>query len=121
MGRFKDCAKNMWKTIGVTPEGDKRIWYHTNNMPFVVIKTTKGFVHYNPWLWKKHFGIIPKGYIVRNFSNRLLDVEIKDLKLITRQEHGKLNTAQRLSPVNQEIKKLTNKLSRAIKNQENGK
>ena len=121
MGRFSECAKKKWETTGQAPIGEKRIWYHPDNTPFVVIKTKKGFVHYNPWLWKKHKGKIPDGFIVRNFSNKLLEVQITDLKLITREENAYLNTSNRLTPASREIKKLSNKLLRAIKTNENGK
>ena len=119
MGRFKDCAKNMWETIGVAPEGEKRIWYRNDNTPFVVIKNNKGFVHYNPYLWKLHYGKIPKGYVVRNFSNKLLDVTINDLKLITREHNAFLNTTCRLTEETKKTKQLINQLSRAIQKQEN--
>lgn len=118
MGRFSECANKRWKTTGVTQKGEKRIWYNQDNSPFVVIKEKNGFVHYNPWLWEQHFGKPPKGYIVRNFSNKLLDVSIKDLKLITRAQNASLNSKNRLTPELKKTKKLINKLSIAIKNQE---
>lgn len=114
MGRFKDCAKKRWEKSRITPNGEKRIWYTSNNTPFVVIKTTTGFVHYNPWLWEQYYGKPPKGYVVRNFSNKLIDVSITDLKLITRAESAGINRTLNLTPELKEIKQLTRKLNKAI-------
>lgn len=118
MGRFKGGANKRWEVTGVTPEGEKRIWYNHDNRPFVVIRLKSGFVHYNPWLWEQYYGKPPKGYVVRNFSDNLLDVSISDLKLVTRAQNAALNSRNRLPPELQQTKKLINKLSRAIKNQE---
>lgn len=117
MGRLAIANKKRWQTSPPTPEGEKRIWYYKDNTPFVVIKTKKGFVHYNRWLWNFHYGKVPNGYVVRNFSDKLLDVTITDLKLITRKQHAYLNSINRLSSGTKKTKQLINKLSRAIQKQ----
>lgn len=119
MGKLAVANKKRWITSPPADVGEKRIWYRKDNTPFVVIKTNKGFVHYNPYLWKLHYGKIPKGYVVRNFSNKLLDVTINDLKLITREHHAFLNTTCRLPEETKKTKQLINQLSRAIQKQEN--
>ena len=43
MGRFKICNEKMWKKRGVTPVGEKRVWFNQLNTPFVVIKIKEGF------------------------------------------------------------------------------
>lgn len=117
-GRLAVANKKRWLAIPPALEGEKRIWYRKDNTPFVVIKTKTGFVHYNPWLWQQYYGKIPKGYVVRNFSDKLLDVSIKDLKLITRAHHSYLNTTNRLPEATKKTKQLINKLSRAIQKQQ---
>ena len=118
MGKLSVANKKRWETSPPAPEGEKRVWYRKDNTPFVVIKTKEGFVHYNPWLWKLYYGEIPKGYVVRNFSNKLLDVTINDLKLISKSHNATLNSTTRLSTESKKTKQLINKLSRAIQKQQ---
>ncbi|WP_417200080.1 hypothetical protein [Bizionia sp.] len=114
MGRFKICPIKAWETMGQAPDGEKRVWYHQDNSPFVVIKTKTGFVHYNPWLWEQHYGKPAKGMVIRNFSTKLLDVKITDLKLITREENARLNSKNRLPEHLRETQKLIRTLNKTI-------
>lgn len=114
MGRFAMCPQKRLKTIGVTPEGEKRVWHHINDSPFVVIKTKKGFEYYSRWLWKKHFGPIPKGMNVRIMSEDKINFTEKDLLLITNAENSVMNTKNRLPKELRETLQLVNKLNRLI-------
>src|SRR5690606_41606078 len=98
--------------------GDKWMWRLPNSTAFVVTKANKGFVHYNPWLWEQHFGKPPKGMIVRNFSAKLLDVTISDLKLITQEENGRINSINRTPKHLRETKALIKQLNKLIINTE---
>lgn len=114
MGRFKICPIKAWETMGQAAISEKRVWHHKDKSPFVVIKTKSGFMHYNPWLWEQHYGKPPKGMVVRNFSNKLLDVTITDLKLITREENARLNSVNRLPEHLKESRKLIRELNKVI-------
>jgi hypothetical protein len=121
MGRFKDCPINAWKTRGVAKIGDKRVWYRQDDTPFVVIKEKYGFVHYNRWLWEKHFGPIPKGMNVKITSDDKINYTEKDLILITNAENAILNSKNRLPPELQEtfrlIKKINKQYLKMMKNE----
>lgn len=119
MGRFKICPIKAWETMGQAPIGEKRIWYHKDQTPFVVIKQKNGWVHYNPWLWEQHHGKPPKGMVVRNFSNKLLDVNITDLKLISRSENAILNSKNRLPSHLKETQQIIKQLNKVILKLEN--
>jgi len=114
MGRFSMCAKKRWETTGVAPEGEKRVWFHSDNTPLVVIKTNHGWVHYNRWLWEKHFGAIPEGMNVRINSDERINFTKEDLILVTNAENSALNSKNRLPPEARETKKILNKLTKAI-------
>lgn len=120
MGRFSDCPVKAWETRGNVAEiGEKRIWFHQDKKPFVVIKIKKGFVHYNPWFWEQHFGKVPKGMMVRNKTNKLLDVQIEDLFLVNKSENAILNSKNRVSTEAKKTKVLIRQLEKQIiKNQE---
>lgn len=114
MGRFKICNIKRWEATGVTPVGEKRVWYHNADAPYVVIKTKKGFEPYNRWLWEKHFGPIPKGMNVRIMSNDRINFTEKDLVLITNAENSALNSSNRLPKEFRETLHLVNKLNRIL-------
>ncbi len=114
MGRFAMCATKRWETTGETPVDEKHLWYRKDNTPFVVIKTKKGFVHYNRWLWEKHFGPIPPGMNVRIMSKDRINYTEKDLILITNAENSALNSQNRLPPELRQTMHIINKLNRVI-------
>jgi hypothetical protein len=119
MGRFAACAKNRWKTTGQTPIGEKRVWFTTGaNLPFVVIKTKTGFVHYNRFLWEKEKGKIPAGMnVVVNGSDRI-NYTIKDLELLTNAQLSARNSANRVPAELKQTQKLIRKINRKIINNE---
>lgn len=113
MGRFKECAKRRWEVTGQTEIGERRVWFQ-NDKPFVVIKQKNGFVHYNQWLYEQANGKTPKGMVVRNMSDKLLDVTLDDLVLVTREENAKINSQSRTPEHLKEIKTLINQLNKEI-------
>lgn len=114
MGRFKICNQKMWEKRGITPEGEKRIWFNSFNLPIVVIKTKTGFVHYNRWLWEKEKGAIPSGMnVVINGSDRI-NYTIKDLELITDAQLSARNSSNRLPKELRETQNLIRKINRKI-------
>ena len=118
MGRFKECAIKRWESTGQTPIGEKRVWFQ-DDRPFVVNKKKNGFVHYNQWLYEQHKGEIPSGMVVRNMSDKLLDVTIEDLEVITRAEHAKINSQSRTPEHLRQIKSLIKQLNKEILKSQN--
>lgn len=118
MGRFSECANKMWETIGEAPVGTRRVWYRPDNTPFVVIKTKKGFIHYNRYLWEQTYGPIPKGMNVIVISADRVNYTAQDLVLMTNAELAAHNSAHRLPDELKQTQKLINKLNRKIKNYE---
>lgn len=115
MGRFKICNQKMWEKRGITPEGEKHIWFSSeSNLPFIVIKTKNGFVHYNRWLWEKEKGAIPPGMnVVINGSDRI-NYTIKDLELLTNAELSARNSNLRIPQELKQTQKLIRKINRKI-------
>jgi hypothetical protein len=115
MGRFAMCAKKRWETIGEAPIGEKRVWFTSEgNLPYVVIKTKNGFVHYNRWLWQKEKGKIPPGMnVVINTDDRI-NYTIKDLALISDAELSKRNSQGRVPKELKQTQQLIRKINRKI-------
>lgn len=119
MGRWSECAKKRWGTTGQAKKGDKRVWFTSDsNLPFVVIKTKTGFVHYNRWLWEKHKGTIPPGMnVVINGSDRI-NYTINDLILLTNAELSARNSKNRVASEFKETQNLIRKINKyTIKNE----
>lgn len=96
MGMFAECAKKRWETIGVAPEGEIRIWknsYKTNEV--AVIKTKKGWVHYNRWLYESNFIKLKSDELVVTKSGKTIAEGPYDLEIINRQEHARRNSLKR--------------------------
>lgn len=81
-GRWKNMPT--WETRGAAIEGEIRTWYSSKNIPFKIIKQGGKFVHYIPYLWEKHNGKIPEGFIVTTIDGNNLNTVPKNLRLITR-------------------------------------
>lgn len=118
MGRFRNCAKKRWETTGQAAIGEKRVWFTSEDLPIVVIKTEKGFVHYNRWLWKKHKGKVPKGMNVVITGPDRIEFTVEDLALMTDAELGERNSKNRMPEELRETMKLIKKINRKIKKDE---
>ena len=91
--------------------GEIREWKHSytpNDLKFKVIKTEEGFVHYAPWLYRKHFGEIPEGFIIGFKDRDNMNVVPENLELIDRAEHARRNGRNRSYP--KEIRELEREL-----------
>lgn len=117
MGRYSESAKKRWETIGEAEIGEKRVWFTSTNQPLVVIKTKKGFVHYNRWLWEKEKGKIPKGsnICLKEGADRI-DFTINDLELLTDAELSARNSENRLPPELSQAIKTLRKIERLTHN-----
>lgn len=85
-----------------------------------VIKTKKGYVRYNRWLYEQSYGTIPKGMLVRQKENTPLIVRsIDDLMLISRSENAAMNVRQLYNYPDSLKKaiKLKNRLIKILKNE----
>ena len=120
MGRFSMCAAKRWKTIGVTPVGEIRIWKHSNGTPFAVIKLESGFVHYNRWLYQEHFGRLESDQIVVTKSGETVAQGPEDLKIIDRAELSRRNSLNRYPEELRETIRLTRNINQVI-HSKNGK
>lgn len=118
LGKFAMCAVRMWESRGIAKVGDIRIWKTSYGHQFKVIKLKTGFVHYAPWLWKQHYGPIPKGMCIRTKDDSL-NVVIDNLEMITRSEHALRNAAIRASLPQEfrKIKQLNSQLKKLIHEQ----
>lgn len=75
----------MWEKRGITPVGTIRDW-SKDNKRVVVIKTDDGFVNYFPWLWEKHNGPVPDGFVVYAPPDVPAPCDVSALSLKTRTE-----------------------------------
>lgn len=66
------------------------------------------------WLWKKHNGRIPKGYIVVFKDKNTMNVDIKNLEMITLEENMKRNTIHNMPPELKDIALLIGRLTRKM-------
>ena len=114
MGRFAECAKKRWETMGVTPAGDIRIWNYTYGGVFAVIKLENGFVHYNRWLYENTYGKLDSESLVVTKSGKTIAEGHEDLEIIDRAEHSRRNSLKRYPEEFRETIQLIWKLKRQI-------
>lgn len=120
MGRFKFCPVNRWIMQGVFPEGTIRIWRYSYEKRggrgggyFKAIKIGGKFVHYAPWLYEKHFGKMPPGYVTGFKDRDNMNVVIDNLECISRAEHARRNGRSLPEDVREAVKML-NELNNII-------
>lgn len=115
MGRFSECAKKRWESTGQTPIGFKRVWFTSENKPFVVVKTKQGFVHYNRHLWEKHHGKIPaKTNVCIREGADIINYGINDLVLLSDAELAVQNSKNRNPLQLKETKKVIRQIEKLI-------
>ncbi len=117
-GRFAICNKKRWLATGVTPIGTIVFWSNqTKKRHF--IRTEKGFVCYNRFLWESQNGKIPKGMCVARKNDNETPAQIEELELISRAELGRRNKLENLTLPTElrEIIYLTNKIKKMIRNE----
>lgn len=118
LGMFADCPVKAWETRGgATPVGTIKIWC-SHGRRFQVIKLKAGFVHYWPWLWRKHFGPVPDDMVVRSRASPDVIAKPSDLYVMTRAELAAENREAHLAlpPELKETIKTINKLKKTLKN-----
>lgn len=101
---------------GYAEIGEKRIWKTDRGVCFMVIKTEKGFVWHNRWLYESVFGKLKKGQIVVPKDRFKIDCTIDDLEVIDHSEMMYRNLeAMSLYPSDlKEVNKILNKLKKVI-------
>ncbi|WP_123872323.1 hypothetical protein [Flavobacterium oncorhynchi] len=92
LGKYAMCAVNMWKTRGVAAVGDVRIWVH-GGCEMAFVKTEKGFVPRNRWLWKNAYGELSSTDVIRSLPGAPIIAELHHLEKITNAENGIRNKA----------------------------
>lgn len=118
LGYFKDCPVNAWKTRGVTPEGEIKIWQIAGS-PTAVIKLDRGFVHYNRWLFEQNYFTLPSDVLVVTKSGETIAKAPDDLKIIDRAEHARRNSLKRYPEELRPSVKLLRKLKASIHQKQN--
>lgn len=93
-GYFAMCPVNAWKTRGVAPEKDKKVWM-IGGSPVMVIKVNGHYRHYARFLYEQTFGAIPSGYVVRLKDNDPYNVVPENIVLVSRSENAGLNSRNR--------------------------
>lgn len=117
-GAFK--TGKTWLTRGIAKEGEIRIHRSAvrrkdgSPVLFKVIKTGKGFKLAGHYLYEKHFGKIPAGYVIGYKDRNNMNIDISNLEIITRAEH--VNRYRRTYPKYlTELEKLLNQLKKKMK------
>jgi hypothetical protein len=113
-GRYAVCAEKRWAKAYISPVGEIKVWCTSAGNKFKVIKTRAGFVHYAPWLYRKTFGKIPKGYIVSFKDRDNMNVVPENLELITRADQAR-RMVTRYPAELRKIIRAFNKLKKKIK------
>lgn len=117
LGRFSECATNMWKTKGTAnPDGTIVTWRTSAGRKIQLIKVNRTYVHLNVHVWKQHHGEIPKGMKIIRIDGNPLNNSIENLKMVTSAELGKMNTQNRMKYPEEvrEIDRLIRKLNKQI-------
>jgi hypothetical protein len=115
-GRFAICNKKRWEVTGSNEIGTIVFW-SISGSKIAHIKTESGYVHYNRYLWEKHYGKIPAGHNIVKKVGCLELPTIENLEMITRAQHVK-RIKTRYNSYPEELKELIrikNKLTRTIK------
>ena len=85
-GCFLKDVDNQVGTPSASVEGTMRMWLNSSKKLIVAIKVKGKYVHYNPWLYKKHHGKIPKGYVIVAKEGASMIPTIDQLECIPRPE-----------------------------------
>lgn len=117
-GRF---SINHWKrwSENNSPIGTIRTWKNKNKREYKVIKTDFGYVHYAPYLWTKHNGDIPDGYVIGFKDKNQLNCKIENLICIDRTTHVIRHRKKYFDKYPEELQEsiiLISKIKKIIKN-----
>lgn len=108
-GVYREANLKLWQSRGVNPVGTIVKWKrHT------LIKTNKGYVHYNRWLWEQTHGPLTSDDIVRRIDPDK-PLTISNLKVVTRAENAQLN-AIKFHAYPPELKRAIKQLNKLNKN-----
>lgn len=77
---YRQCAKILHAKRNVAKEGDVRVWKDG----YKRIKINNRFIHLAPYLYKKHFGSIPKAMVVSFKDGNRLNCDLDNLCLKTK-------------------------------------
>lgn len=114
MGRFAICNIKMWEKRGISPVGEKRIWFTSLGLPYTVIKTKEGFVHYNRWLWEKEKGKVPPEMNVCQVRGDRSDPKIEDFELLTNAQLSQRNSQGRVPKEYAQALKLNREITKHL-------
>lgn len=91
LGRFAICVVKRWQSTGSANIGDIHIWKNHNDVNIAFIKTDKGFIPRNRWLWIQNHGELAVDDIIRAKPDAPVIAELNHLEKITRTENAFLN------------------------------
>ncbi len=120
----KGCWQHMatWKKRHAHKEGTVKMWGKKDrDYKFLVIKVDGRFVHYAQWLYVKHFGPFPEGFIIGFKDRDNMNVVPENLEAISRAEHARRNRTHRLKLPDEyrALYKILNQLNNTIKFKQN--
>lgn len=82
---------------------------------YTYIKTKQGLELYHRYLWSQHFGKIPKGMIIIFKDQNTKNLEINNLKMISKEENmlrnSKINLPEEIIPTMALVSQLNNKIN----------
>ncbi len=123
---YKRCAPTMFKKGQLpvnTAKKDGEVRTRHNHLdrgerPYKYIRISLGkWIPYHKYKWEKKHGPIPKGHCLWFIDGNTLNVTLKNLELITREENIRRNTIQRypkdIQLAMKRISKLKNKIANA--------
>ena len=65
----------------------KKHWKEKQQRKFIKISEPNKWKSYSHYIWEKHFGEIPEGYIIHHKDKNALNDNIENLALMSRAEH----------------------------------
>ena len=102
-GRFVICNTKRWLATGKAKIGDVHIW-DRDGLKMAYIKTEKGFVPRNRWLWQQAYGPISRNEIVWAKEGSPVICTLDDLELIPIEELSYRNKMSGSSIIKQVFK-----------------
>lgn len=107
-----------WETRGAAKNGTIKAWGGEKGYR-LFIKLKDGYTPYAHWLYEQIFGAIPENMVVRLKDGNHFNVSVDNMTLITRAEHGTLNSKSRGMPIEiKEAAQMNNNLKKIIYEQE---
>lgn len=94
----KEQARKIWekrsKYYKKRLKENPLLYKHKTGYMMISVPGTKG-VRYHRYLWEKHNGKIPEGYVIHHKDGNKLNNNLDNLQLMSSKEHAKLHNTKR--------------------------